>query len=339
MQLREFEKSSVASQKVIEIKPDNFMGYYNYGTSLLELGNNSEAIINLEKAVELNSSFSNAYLNLGNAYRNSNNLEKAAQNYKLAIDLNPENKTALERARGQALTQLGNFHEGLNALKKSDGRILLKREETQTIEDLNIRRLSSNEISKEESFIGEYQIDKVLCNKIMDFFEANESLHRTGSMGWNKGIVDTSHKDSIDLTIYPNQFNIENYKIFNPFFKMIEASYFDYIQKYELGVHLDFDVEISSSNIQKYNTGGHYKRVHCERGGIASLNKLLAWMTYLNDVEDGGETCFPIQQIEVNPQAGKTLIWPADWTHIHYANAVTKGNKYIITGWIDFAIE
>ena len=55
--------------------------------------------------------------------------------------------------------------------------------------------------------------------------------------------------------------------------------------------------------------------------------------------EDGGETCFPIQQIEVNPQAGKTLIWPADWTHIHHANAVTKGNKYIITGWIDFAIE
>ena len=339
MQLEEFEKSSVASQKVIEIKPDNFMGYYNYGTSLLELGNNSEAIIQLEKAIELNSNFPNAFHNLGNAYRNNNNPEKAIQNFELASNLNPDNKADIDRVRGYTLTHLGNFHDGLNALNKSDGRILLNREESSDIEDLNIKKLSSNEISKEENFIGEYQVDQALCNKIIEFFEANENLHRTGSMGWNKGIVNSSEKDSIDLTIFPNLFDQENYKIFNPFFKMMEAIYYDYIQKYELGVVFNFDVQISSSNIQKYNTGGHYKRVHCERGGIASLNKLLAWMTYLNDVEDGGETCFPIQQIEVNPQAGKTLIWPADWTHIHYANAVTKGNKYIITGWIDFSIE
>jgi hypothetical protein len=59
-------------------------------------------------------------------------------------------------------------------------------------------------------------------------------------------------------------------------------------------------------------------------------------MTYLNDVEDCGTTSFTHYDIEVKPQKGKTLIWPAEWTHAHSGNLVTKGVKYIITGWMHF---
>ena len=42
-------------------------------------------------------------------------------------------------------------------------------------------------------------------------------------------------------------------------------------------------------------------------------------MTYLNDVadEDGGSTVFTHYGLEVQPQKGHTLIWPAEWTHAH----------------------
>ena len=59
-------------------------------------------------------------------------------------------------------------------------------------------------------------------------------------------------------------------------------------------------------------------------------------MTYLNDVEEGGETFFSNYDIEVNPKRGQTLIWPAEWTHAHKGRVVKAGSKYIITGWMNF---
>ena len=57
-------------------------------------------------------------------------------------------------------------------------------------------------------------------------------------------------------------------------------------------------------------------------------------MTYLNDVEAGGETEFPHYALKVKPVAGQTLIWPSDWTHAHRGCPVITGPKYIVTGWL-----
>ena len=42
--------------------------------------------------------------------------------------------------------------------------------------------------------------------------------------------------------------------------------------------------------------------------------------------------------LEIQPKKGKTLIWPAEWTHAHRGNIVEAGSKYIITGWMTFLI-
>ena len=44
------------------------------------------------------------------------------------------------------------------------------------------------------------------------------------------------------------------------------------------------------------------------------MQRVLAFMTYLNDVEEGGETSFHYYDINVQPKKGKTMIWPAEWT-------------------------
>ena len=38
----------------------------------------------------------------------------------------------------------------------------------------------------------------------------------------------------------------------------------------------------------------------------------------------------------IKPKEGLTLIWPADWTHIHRGNTVID-TKYIITGMFKYA--
>ena len=90
-------------------------------------------------------------------------------------------------------------------------------------------------------------------------------------------------------------------------------------------------------NIQKYEIGGHVNKWHTERSHISTSHRILAWITYLNDVEVGGETEFLYYNKKIKPEKGKTLIWPAEWTHAHTGSILKSGSKYIITGWFNFA--
>ena len=54
-------------------------------------------------------------------------------------------------------------------------------------------------------------------------------------------------------------------------------------------------------------------------------------------VEEGGETLFQHYGLSVKPKKGKTIIWPAEWTHAHSGGLVKQGCKYIVTGWIQFS--
>ena len=65
---------------------------------------------------------------------------------------------------------------------------------------------------------------------------------------------------------------------------------------------------------------------------------MVAWMTYLNDIEEGGETYFKQQECKVRPKKGLTLLWPADWTHFHKGIPAPNEEKMIITGWYEHVI-
>ena len=61
-------------------------------------------------------------------------------------------------------------------------------------------------------------------------------------------------------------------------------------------------------------------------------------MFYLNDIEEGGGTHFPQQDITLKPKQGDLHIFPAQWTHVHHGIVAPREDKYIVTGWIN-AIE
>ena len=88
-------------------------------------------------------------------------------------------------------------------------------------------------------------------------------------------------------------------------------------------------------NIQYYKKGGGYKVFHCERSYPSTSKRVLVFMTYLNDVKDGG-TEFKYQKVITPAKKGLTLIWPTDWTHTHRGQISLLGNKYIVTGWFEF---
>lgn len=94
-------------------------------------------------------------------------------------------------------------------------------------------------------------------------------------------------------------------------------------------------------NIQKYdkNKGG-YPHWHSEQfpqqGHNEALHRVVLYMFYLNDVEEGGETEFYYQDKKIKPKKGTMVIAPAGFTHSHRGNIPKSGNKYIATSWIMF---
>ena len=69
-----------------------------------------------------------------------------------------------------------------------------------------------------------------------------------------------------------------------------------------------------------------------------TLIDFLHLLTYLNDDFEGGKTTFNHYDLDVKPVTGRTLIWPAEWTHAHHGQIITKGSKYIITGWLNLPL-
>ncbi|MFV0597375.1 2OG-Fe(II) oxygenase [Shewanella sp.] len=96
-----------------------------------------------------------------------------------------------------------------------------------------------------------------------------------------------------------------------------------------------------SINVQKYlqNKGG-YPHWHSEQFPQLShneaLHRVVLYMFYLNDVEEGGETEFYYQQRKISPKKGTMVIAPAGFTHSHRGNMPISNDKYIATSWVMF---
>ena len=186
------------------------------------------------------------------------------------------------------------------------------------------------------NFIGSWQLsNNILFEKIIDFFEKNKNLHNQGSI--DKG-VNLSEKKTTDLTIDPIDLRDKNYLIFNDYFNELFNCYNDYKEQWPF---LDANIQtldIPSFNIQRYLPGDHFSKIHTERSSTSTSHRVFAWMTYLNDLDknSGGSTKFEHFDISFQPKKGKTLIWPAEWTHAHSGDIIKSGVKYIITGWMCF---
>ena len=188
-------------------------------------------------------------------------------------------------------------------------------------------------------FIGSWNIlNDQLCRDIISFFKNNPNLHRRGSTIGNT--INEEIKKTTDITINPDSLKHKDHQIFVEYFKHLNKCFLDYKEQFSFLKTFANKTSIGPFNIQKYSAGDHFSRLHCERTSVSTLHRLFAWMTYLNDVddEDGGSTDFDYYNIKVKPECGKTLIWPAEWTHAHYGSILKKNEKYIITGWIDIKV-
>ena len=183
-------------------------------------------------------------------------------------------------------------------------------------------------------FIGIWNIENdTLCKEIIDVFEDNKDRQSPGECGEGQNL---KKKKTTDITISPHELNDLKFKSLKDYITELYNCYSDYRSQWPFVKKNFKDIHLGGFNIQKYSAGDHFSEIHSERVDLQSSHRIFAWMTYLNDVDDGGVTNFSHYNIRIKPEVGKTLIWPAEWTHAHSGEILNKGVKYIITGWLHF---
>ena len=185
------------------------------------------------------------------------------------------------------------------------------------------------------NFIGSWMIEPPsLCDELITYFESNIAKQHIGVTG---GGSDLSVKDRMDIAIAPNQLDLPGNEVFKLYINSLFTCYKDYLVQWPFLAQIAQNLEMGNFNLGRYLRGQHLQKMHTERDSLGNLHRVLAWMTYLNDVDEGGETCFSHYGLNIKPRKGLTTIWPAEWTHAHKGNVLLGESKYMITGWLTFS--
>tara|TARA_Y100000114_G_scaffold140584_1_gene145600 strand:+ start:6145 stop:6732 length:588 start_codon:yes stop_codon:yes gene_type:complete len=95
----------------------------------------------------------------------------------------------------------------------------------------------------------------------------------------------------------------------------------------------NFNYHSTTCLLQKTMPTEGYHDWHSESNNLATVNRTLVWSVYFNDLEESGETEFLYQKQKIKPKAGRVLIFPGSFTHLHRGNPPYEA-KYIATGWL-----
>jgi hypothetical protein len=180
--------------------------------------------------------------------------------------------------------------------------------------------MKSSSINNLNNFIAGWYIDHTLCDSIVTKGESNPLVFQSGIKEYRD--IDLEYFDSKLCERYCKELIqvTTNYKNLYPFCSKDIVKW-----------------GFTRPRIQRYDPGKFYSIEHCENNGLDNyINRHLVYMTYLNDIKDGGGTEFIHQNLTTPPEKGLTIIWPAGWTHYHRGVVSNTEIKYIITGWFCF---
>ena len=169
------------------------------------------------------------------------------------------------------------------------------------------------------------KIDKVIpddvCDQFVNFFEAcgmTEDYHNDGYPHWTE----------LNISYHNPHLN----KKVHTLSRIVHQRYREYIAPYGSYFSTGPDlVRYEPTNMKRYveNSDDRYD-MHADVATLATAERFIAFVYYLNDDFEGAETVF-YPQCTVTPKKGSVLVFPPYWVLPHQGNPVKKGKKYIMS--------
>lgn len=132
--------------------------------------------------------------------------------------------------------------------------------------------------------------------------------------------IDGKHLDLIKT--FNRAFWDKHYPVYTKQFDILYTAHQQFIADYKL---------------QRTRPKEGYHVWHTERCSVRTSRRVGVYTYYLNDVEEGGETEFLNLSLRLPSVKNRLCIFPADYLHTHRGNPPLVDDKYIMTGWIEFA--
>ena len=175
----------------------------------------------------------------------------------------------------------------------------------------------------------------IICDYLMNEINNNDMASK-GVVGPEK-IANEDVKDTMDLFI--SNLKDESMKdslivyiryTITMFLKLYADDINKVVQYGYIPIH---NVEDFGFQIQKYTMNEGKYVFHNDFMNDGNKHRVLTFLFYLNDVEEGGETEF-YDSTKIRPAKGKLLLFLATWTYVHRGNVPVSSDKYILTGWL-----
>ena len=188
------------------------------------------------------------------------------------------------------------------------------------------------------NYICEYKnsIPNILCNEIIKLFETQDNKNEGLTIcGINKNI-----KDTTDYVIPKNDIKwkkIENFlykELLNKLNKYIKThsknEYDTENVKYKI---FNQTIKLQNFMIQKYDKNKGKYIYHDDFHSEDIGQRIITFIWYLNNVEEGGNTVF-WENYKIKPEQGKLILFPSFWCYPHKGELPLSSDKFIITGWL-----
>tara|TARA_B100001057_G_C22726255_1_gene901826 strand:- start:234 stop:824 length:591 start_codon:yes stop_codon:yes gene_type:complete len=111
--------------------------------------------------------------------------------------------------------------------------------------------------------------------------------------------------------------------------------YEKYVDEYDI-LRKAAEHRVYNVKMQRTKPGQAFSNWHFEQMSRYTSIRILTFITYLNDIEEGGETEFLYYPKRIKPKKGTTILFPGSFSHTHRGNQPLKETKYILTGWVDY---
>jgi hypothetical protein len=183
-----------------------------------------------------------------------------------------------------------------------------------------------------EFILQSYLKDVSICDDLINFHKKSDRKQNGVLIKKGKSDLNLNEKKSTDVYL------LEGDDLWEMYTSQLQKSCELYIEKFSYCNNYSSWTIREPIQIQHYKPNEGFYAWHTERTSSVTPNssRHLVFMTYLNDVNDGGETEWYYQKLKVKPKKGLTVIWPADWTHTHRGIPSYTQEKYIVTGWFNY---